>query len=78
MVRHHVWIAIEEPFSDSENINPGAENDDETDAEYDPQREHRLAVHMHHSQIPSRHNITSLLFHELFRRRRQHPLNSAQ
>jgi ATP-dependent Lhr-like helicase len=44
MVGHHFRIAIKEPLPDAEDVDASQQNDDQTDAEDDPQREHRVAV----------------------------------
>ena len=44
MIRSHLRIGIEQPFPDTENMNPAEENDHEQKAEENPQREDGFAV----------------------------------
>ena len=48
MVRDGMWVTTEEALADTEDVEPCEENDHEANTEDDAQREHRVAVSMHH------------------------------
>ena len=46
MIGRHLRISIEESFPDVKDVGARHENDYQTDAEHDPQRQYRIAVRM--------------------------------